>query len=103
MSTQMETTSKRMQEGMEMAQKAGGTVGEIDTGAQNVVHMIDDVSRALKEQATATQEIAAKVEQIVQMVDENSTAVGSVASSAEELNALATTLRGSVGRFKVSV
>ena len=101
MSSQMETTSKRMQEGMEMAQRAGGTIGEIDTGAQNVVHMIDDVSRALKEQASATHEIAAKVEQIVQMVDENSTAVGSVASSAEGLNTLATTLRGSVERFKV--
>ncbi|MCL2589823.1 MAG: methyl-accepting chemotaxis protein [Betaproteobacteria bacterium] len=101
MSDQMETTSKRMQEGMGMAQKAGSTVGEIDTGAQNVVRMIDDVARALKEQAAATQDIAGRVEQIVQMVEENSSAVGSVANSAEGLNALATMLRGSVERFRV--
>ncbi len=102
MSTQMETTAKRMQEGMELAQKAGGAIGEIDTGAQNVVHMIDDVSSALKEQATASHDIAGRVEQIVQMVEENSSAIGSVANSAEQLNALATTLRSGVERFRVA-
>jgi len=101
MSNQMETTSQQMQDGMELARKAGDTIGEITTGAQTVVSMIDDVSTALKEQADASQDIARRVEQIVQMIEENSSAVASVADASVELNTLATTLRHSVDRFKV--
>ena len=102
MSSQMETTSRQMQEGVELAKKAGDTVGEINTGAQNVVNVIDEVSSALKEQEAASHDIAARVEQIVQMVEENSSAIGSVAESSGNLNTLATALRGSVGRFRMA-
>ncbi|MDR2015155.1 MAG: methyl-accepting chemotaxis protein [Azoarcus sp.] len=101
MTTQMETTAQRMQAGMDRAQKAGGMIGEIDTGAQNVVHMIDEVSNALKEQADASQDIASRIEQIVHMVEENSSAIGFVAHSAEQLNTLATTLSSGVERFRI--
>ncbi|MCL2829141.1 MAG: methyl-accepting chemotaxis protein [Betaproteobacteria bacterium] len=102
MSTQMETTSQRMQEGMELAKKAGGAIDEINSGAQSVVRMIDDVSTALKEQASASHDIAGRVEQIVQMIEENSNAVGGAAEIVHQLNELAESLRKGVDRFRVS-
>jgi methyl-accepting chemotaxis protein len=101
MSAQMETTAKQMQEGMDLAQKAGGAIGEIDTSAQNVVQMIDEVSSALKEQAAASHDIAGRVEQIVQMAEENSGAVTSTSAIITQLNSLAETLSGNVGRFRI--
>ncbi|MDR2926298.1 MAG: methyl-accepting chemotaxis protein [Azoarcus sp.] len=101
MTAQMETTAKRMQEGVDMAQDAGGAIGKINIGAQAVVKMIDEVSVALKEQATASRDIAGKIEQIVLMAEENSHAIGSVADSAGHLNALATTLNGAVEHFRI--
>jgi methyl-accepting chemotaxis protein len=101
MSAQMEMTAKRMQDGMELAQKAGGAIGEIDTSAQNVVQMIDEVSSALKEQAAASHDIAGRVEQIVQMAEENSGAVTSTSAIVNQLNALAGALSGNVQRFKI--
>jgi methyl-accepting chemotaxis protein len=101
MTGQMETTAQQMQASMERAHKAGGAMNEIDSGAQSVVQMIDEVSNALKEQATASHDIAGRIEQIVQMVEENSSAVGSVANSAEQLNTLATTLSSGVERFRI--
>jgi methyl-accepting chemotaxis protein len=101
MTKQMETTAKQMQASMEQAHTAGGMMGEIDNGAQNVVHMIGEVSNALKEQATASHDIANRIEQIVQMVEENSSAVGSVANSAVQLSTLATTLSSGVERFRI--
>lgn len=101
MSTQMETTAKRMQEGMELAQKAGGAIGDIDTSAQQVVQMIDEVSSALKEQTAASHDIAVRVEQIVQMIEENSSAAGGTNTIVSELNTLAETLSSGVERFRV--
>ena len=102
MSSQMETTSHQMQEGVELAKKAGDTISEITTSAQNVVHMIDEVTNALKEQEAASQDIAKRVEQIVQMVEENSSAIGTVAESSGHLNSLAVALRNSTNRFRTA-
>ncbi|MDR1849868.1 MAG: methyl-accepting chemotaxis protein, partial [Zoogloeaceae bacterium] len=101
-SVQMESTSSQMQQGVDLAKKAGDTIGEITIGAQKVVGMIDEVSNALKEQAAASHDISGRVEQIVQMVEENSSAIALVSQSATELNGLAKSLHASVDRFRTA-
>ncbi len=101
MATRMESTVGGVRQGLEYAQRAGAAIGEIDAGAEGVVSMIDNVSVALREQASASHDIGNRVEKIVQMIEENTTAVGSVAQSAGDLDALSRSLNASVERFRL--
>ncbi|RXZ44134.1 methyl-accepting chemotaxis protein [Crenobacter cavernae] len=102
MASQMQQTVSQVTEGMEMARHAGGAIGQINTSTDNVVGMIDDVSRGLAEQAIASHDIANSVERIVQMVDQNADATRSVAEAAGELDSLAQSLEAEVKRFKLA-
>ncbi|MBK8337179.1 MAG: HAMP domain-containing protein [Sterolibacteriaceae bacterium] len=101
MAARMDGTVGGVRQGLAYAQRAGGAIGEIDAGAESVVGMIDNVSVALREQASASHDIGNRVEKIVQMIEENTSAVGSVAQSAGELDALSRALNGSVEHFKL--
>ena len=101
MSQWMENTVQQMNTGLNMAEGASQSVHAIDAEAQQVTHVIDEVSLALREQATASHELANQVEKIVQMVEENSAAVGQVATSAHDLNDMADALVQSVARFRL--
>ncbi|MCW3481204.1 methyl-accepting chemotaxis protein [Neisseriaceae bacterium JH1-16] len=102
MATQMQQTVSQVTGGMEMARQAGGAIAEINTSTDNVVGMIDDVSRGLSEQAIASHDVASSVEQIVQMIDQNAGATRSVADAASELDQLAQSLEAEVKRFKLA-
>ena len=101
MSQWMENTVLQMNTGLSMAEGASQSVHAIDAEAQQVTHVIDEVSLALREQATASHELANQVENIVQMVEENSSAVAEVATSAHDLNDMADALVQSVARFRL--
>ena len=101
MSHWMENTVLQMNTGLSMAEGAGQSVHAIDAEAQQVTQVIDEVSLALREQATASQELANQVEKIVQMVEENSAAVGHVATAAHDLNSMADALVRSVAQFRL--
>jgi len=102
MASQMQLTVSQVTDGMEMARNAGGAIAEINTSTDNVVGMIDDVSRGLSEQAIASHEVANSVEQIVQMVEQNAEATRSAADAAGELDKLAQSLEAEVKRFKLA-
>ena len=101
MSQWMENTVVQMHDGLNMAESAGQSVCEIDAEAKKVTSVIDNVSLALREQATASHDLSNRVENIVQMVEENSTAVGRVAEAAHDLDKMADALVGSVSRFNL--
>ncbi|MDN0084849.1 methyl-accepting chemotaxis protein [Crenobacter sp. SG2305] len=100
MASQMQQSVSQVGGGLAMARQAGGVIADINSGAEQVVCMIDDVSRGLSEQAIASHEVASSVEQIVQMVDQNADATRVVAEAASELDQLAKSLEATVGRFK---
>ncbi len=102
MSQSMGNTATQMRLGLDMAENADQSVQTIDAEAKKVTTVIDDVSLALKEQASSSHELANQVEKIVQMVEENSTAVGQVASAAHDLDNMANALVQSVARFRLS-
>ena len=85
-----------------MAESAGESVQNIDSGAKQVTAVIDDVAIALKEQSSASHDLANRVERIVQMIDENTSAVASVAESATDLSGMAKDLVSAVGQFKTA-
>ena len=98
---EMEAGVLRVNEGVNLAHRAGDSVTAIRASAEQVTHVVDDISLALKEQATATREIAQKVERIAQGAEENSAAVNQTAAAAGQLHHLAGELQQLAGRFRV--
>ena len=98
----MENAVTQMKGGLGMAENAGQLVWNIDADAQKVTAVIDDVSTALQEQATASHDLANSVEKIVQMAEENSQAVAQVADAADRLEHMSDELLQSVSRFRLS-
>ncbi|HEY6896872.1 MAG TPA: methyl-accepting chemotaxis protein [Rhodocyclaceae bacterium] len=97
----MEEGRLQVGEGVQMAAKTGDSMARIETGTQQVLNAVEDISSALAEQSTASGQIAKNVEKIAQMTEENSAAVKDVSRSAERLELLAATLNSSVGKFRV--
>jgi len=97
----MEVGASRVSDGVALANKAGESINQIKSGAQQVVQAVNDISMAIREQSIASNEIAKNVETIAQMSEENSTATQQTASTAKHLEALAIELKEAVGRFRV--
>lgn len=97
----MEVGASRVSDGVALANKAGESINQIKSGAQQVVQAVNDISMAIREQSVASNEIAKNVETIAQMSEENSTATQQTASTAKHLEALAIELKEAVGRFRV--
>jgi methyl-accepting chemotaxis protein len=97
----MQRGNQRVEEGVELAKRAGESMQSISSGSMGVVHAVTDISNALKEQKTVSNEIAQRVENISQMTEENSMAVSTVAATAGQLNSLADDLQQAVSRFRV--
>jgi len=98
---EMETSVEHVSEGVGTAQQAGESIVGIQEGTGRVVHSVNDIALALREQSVATQDIAQNVEKIAQVCEENSAVAQQTSASAQILNELAGALRLQAGRFKV--
>ncbi len=87
--------------GVALAQQAGDAINQIRDGAEQVVHVVNDISSALTEQSAASNDIAGQVETVAQMTEENSAAAAETASAASHLGDLANTMQAAVSRFKI--
>lgn len=76
-------------------------MASIREGAGRVIAAVSDITRALHEQATATQMVAESVERIVAMAEQNSAETGEIAGTAERVESLAKNLQEMVGAFRV--
>ena len=99
---EMEAGVERVNEGVNLAHRAGDSVTGIRDSAQRVTNAVDDISLALKEQTVAARDIAQKVERIAQGSEENSAVVAQTASSAHRLEQLARELNELASRFRVA-
>lgn len=91
----------QVQLGTRMAEQAGQSIGEIQSGSARVVAAVNDISSALKEQSAASNDIARSIEQIAQMVTANNAASENVAAAAIEMGNLADGLSSSVRFFRL--
>lgn len=91
---------ERVQVGVIQAEEAGQTIMQIQEKSQRVVQSVEDISAALREQATASTQIAQNVEQIAQMAEQNNSAAQTNTNTADELRRLAESLDNDVHKFK---
>jgi methyl-accepting chemotaxis protein len=100
--TSMEQGINEVQQGRELADKAGESLTAIATYSQKVMDMIQQIATAAEEQSAASEQIARSVEGIARVTKENATGIEQSAAAAEQLNRQADGLRMMVTRFKIS-
>jgi len=87
--------------GVAQAQRAGEAINQIRDGARQVMQVINDISSALVEQSSASDSIANHVEKVAQNTERNSSAASESAKAAQQMDALASSMRETAGRFKI--
>jgi methyl-accepting chemotaxis protein len=91
----------QVRSGTALAQEAGTSIREIESGAQQVVGVVNDISNSLREQSTASDEIARNVENIARMVEANNASAEGAAAASRQLERLAEELATSVRSFRL--
>jgi methyl-accepting chemotaxis protein len=100
--TSMEQGINEVQQGRELANKAGESLTSIAGYAQKVMDMVQQMATAAEQQSAASEQIARNVEGIARVTKENATGVEQSAAAAEELNRQAEGMQKMVSRFKVN-
>lgn len=89
----------QVNQGVVLAGQAGDAINQISTGAQQVSHLVTDISSTIKEQSMAAGEIARDVERVAQMSDESHATAQSASSTVLHLEELAVELENTVSKF----
>ncbi|MDD1793311.1 methyl-accepting chemotaxis protein [Enterovibrio makurazakiensis] len=87
---------------MSQTHSAEQTVREMHQKSQDLINIIEEVSRSLHEQSQANQELAHRIQDIADMANNNHQSAADVQGSAREVNGLVSQFQRSVGRFKLS-
>jgi methyl-accepting chemotaxis protein/aerotaxis receptor len=98
---EMVATVEMVKAGSAMAEKAGGSIVEINDGVSRVLNGVEDISSSIHEQSVASREIAVNVEKVAQMSEENSASVKEVFGTVESLEAFSSSLEQSVRHFQI--
>lgn len=91
-----------VENGKELANKAGDSLRQIITGADNVVNIVTQVAAASEEQSATAEQISKNIEAINNVTHESASGIQQVARSAEDLNRLTQNLEDLISRFKMS-
>ncbi|MDD5247682.1 MAG: methyl-accepting chemotaxis protein [Rhodocyclaceae bacterium] len=97
----MNASSAQVQEGMQMAQRSGESMTQIEASTGKVRAAVDGISSALREQSLAANLLAQQVERIAQKSEKNSFLANQSSGAAQHLEVQALTLTQTVERFKV--
>ena len=92
-------SSERAAEGIELSEQASAALDRIVDSIEQVEERADEIAAASEEQSTTSEEIARSVQSISTAAQQSAAGVTQVSESAHDLEALADTLRESVGRF----
>ena len=91
----------QVENGVGHAQEAERAVREIESGSQQTVAMVSDITSAIREQSAASSIIAQQQARIAQMSKENNAAAQNSAATASDLNEVAGTMRAEVSLYRV--
>ncbi|MDR0716289.1 MAG: methyl-accepting chemotaxis protein [Azoarcus sp.] len=97
----MRHQSESVKSTVELSERAGANIGQINEASAAVVSAVSEISLALSEQSTASTEIAKNVERIAGMSEDNSSAVREVAAATRDLTSRAEQLQELVNRFRL--
>ncbi|BCL75314.1 methyl-accepting chemotaxis protein [Jeongeupia sp. HS-3] len=87
--------------GVAQADAAREVIDQIGGKAEQTVHMVNDISAALREQSLASSNIAQQVERIAQMTEENSAIAEQTNSSAKQLGELASNMQRETSQYRI--
>ena len=99
---EMEVSVTRVNDGVELARKAGDSVSSIREAAENAAHDVDDITHAIQEQSLAARDIAQRIEKIAQGTEENTLASTQTADSAKQMAELSKNLDELAARFRIA-
>jgi methyl-accepting chemotaxis protein len=94
--------TSEVEKGRGLADKAGQSLKQIITGAQNVVDISSQVAAASEEQSSAAEQISKNIEAITSVTQESAAGTQQIARAAEDLNRLTTNLQELLGQFKIT-
>ncbi len=97
----MKEGTEEVEKGKLLADKAGQSLKQIITGAQEVVDMSTQVAAASEEQSSAAEQISKNIESISSVTQQSAAGVQQIARAAEDLNRLTLNLQELVSRFKI--
>lgn len=97
----MEKGVKEVDNGRELADKAGTSLNEIVTMSGQVVDMIQQIATASEEQSSAAEQISQNMENIASIARESATGAEQSAAAAEQLNKNAEGMQQIVKQFKI--
>lgn len=97
----MKKTVEQIDTGTTLAEKAGLSIVEIQNITETVVRVVNDISEAIAEQASASHLIAQNVEQVAQASEETSATALNTSDSANQLENLSNEMLVSVNRYAI--
>jgi len=97
----MDGAISRLENGSELANRAGQAIAAIRSANSEVQRVFADIDEAMHEQGAASYDIAQKVEQVAQASEQSSVSVGISASEAANIHDLTNSMRATVERFKI--
>lgn len=86
---------------VESADQANQAIQQIGVGSRNAVEIVQEISSAIREQASAMTDIARQVEKIAQMSEESSASADSSAGIAKRVDSLALEMQQVVHQYKL--
>lgn len=97
----MQQGTTEVENGKLLAEKAGKSLSDIISGAENVFDIVNQVAAASEEQSTTSEQISKNITGISDVIRESSNGVQQMAQASEDLNRLTIHLQELVLRFKI--
>ncbi|MFT3960042.1 methyl-accepting chemotaxis protein [Propionivibrio sp.] len=97
----MAAAVREVEAGVQNAQEAGRSIGEIKAGSGTVVGAVEEISEAVREQSAASTSISQRIEQIAQMTERNTAAAGSTAEAVHRLTEISREIETALKAYKV--
>lgn len=98
----MESTTREVVLGSELANEAGKSLSEIEVVSNRLAELMQSISMAAKQQARGSESINSSMNTISDITQQTASGTKQAASSIKELSKLAEDLRSSVSTFKIS-
>jgi methyl-accepting chemotaxis protein len=97
----MAVAVREVETGVENAQLAGQSIGEIKDGSNAVVGVVGEISEAVREQSAASTSISQRIEQIAQMTERNSAAAENTAQAVRRMTEMSREIAAALALYKV--
>jgi methyl-accepting chemotaxis protein len=98
----MDEGTKQVEEGIQLADKAGVSLKEIVEVSQKVTDMVNQIAAASEEQSSASEQISKNVEAISAVTNQTASGTQQIARAAEDLNQLTENLTQLISKFHLS-